>query len=87
MLEHLRAFAAASGVTTTKDAGMIGQGAVDGRVALDTNGDGDLAAEIMREHTDRTRHTYLDLRDKEGEPEVDQQVLSLATRRRKPPRT
>jgi DNA-binding GntR family transcriptional regulator len=50
-------------------------------------GDGELAAQIMREHTDRTRHTYLDLRDKEGEPPADQQVLSLATRRRRAPRS
>lgn len=49
--------------------------------------DGELAAQIMREHTDRTRQTYLDLRDKDGEPPADQQVLSLATRRRRAPRS
>jgi DNA-binding GntR family transcriptional regulator len=47
--------------------------------------DADLAAEIMREHTERTRQTYLDLRDKEGEPQTE--VLSLATRRRRAPRS
>jgi DNA-binding GntR family transcriptional regulator len=52
-----------------------------------SSGDGDLAAQIMREHTDRTRQTYLDLRDKEVEPEAEQQVLSLATRRRRVPRS
>jgi DNA-binding GntR family transcriptional regulator len=42
-------------------------------------GDGDTAAHIMREHTDRTRHTYLDMQDREAEPEV----VALPTRRRR----
>lgn len=49
-------------------------------------GDGDLAAQIMREHTDRTRQTYLDLRDKEGKLETPEVVpLTTATRRRRAP--
>lgn len=44
----------------------------------------DVAAQIMRDHTDRTRQTYLDLRDKEGKPETPE-VLPLATRRRRAP--
>lgn len=47
-------------------------------------GDAELAAEIMREHTERTRQTYLALRDKEGE-QVAPDVLPLATRRRRAP--
>jgi DNA-binding GntR family transcriptional regulator len=51
-------------------------------------GDADGAARIMREHTDRTRQTYLDLRDKEVESgAADPQVLTLATRRRRSPRS
>ena len=50
-------------------------------------GDGEGAARIMREHTERTRQTYLDLRDKEGETQADQQVLSLTTGRRRAPRS
>ena len=47
-------------------------------------GDADGAARIMREHTDRTRQTYLSLRDKEGELAAPD-VLPLATRRRRAP--
>jgi len=48
------------------------------------HGDADLAAKVMREHTERTRQTYLDLRDKEGAQETPE-VLPLATRRRRAP--
>jgi DNA-binding GntR family transcriptional regulator len=48
-------------------------------IAAIEKGDGEAAARIMREHTDRTRHTYLDMRDQETEPEV----LPLPTRRRR----
>jgi DNA-binding GntR family transcriptional regulator len=47
-------------------------------------GDGETAARIMREHTERTRQTYLSLRDKEVQPE-QLDVLPLATRRRRAP--
>jgi DNA-binding GntR family transcriptional regulator len=46
-------------------------------------GDGELAAKIMREHTERTRQTYLSVRDNESEPQPE--VLQLATRRRRAP--
>jgi DNA-binding GntR family transcriptional regulator len=46
-------------------------------------GDGEQAAKIMREHTERTRQTYLSVRDKEVEPQPE--VLQLATRRRRAP--
>jgi hypothetical protein len=37
----------------------------------------------MREHTERTRQTYLSVRDNESEPQPE--VLQLATRRRRAP--
>jgi DNA-binding GntR family transcriptional regulator len=46
-------------------------------------GGGELAAKIMREHTERTRQTYLSVRDNESEPQPE--VLQLATRRRRAP--
>lgn len=46
--------------------------------------DADTAARIMREHTERTRESYLAQRDKEGESE-QQQVVPLPTRRRRAP--
>jgi DNA-binding GntR family transcriptional regulator len=50
-------------------------------------GDADGAARIMREHTDRTRQSYLDLRDKDiAAGAAEPQVLTLATRRRRSPR-
>jgi DNA-binding GntR family transcriptional regulator len=48
------------------------------------HGDGEQAAQVMREHTERTRQTYLALRDKEREIEAPD-VLPLATRRRRAP--
>lgn len=48
-------------------------------------GDAEAAARIMREHTERTRQTYLAGRDRDGETEPRPEVLPLATRRRRGP--
>ncbi|HEV2781074.1 MAG TPA: GntR family transcriptional regulator [Actinophytocola sp.] len=46
-------------------------------------GDAPLAERIMREHTERTRQSYLEQRDKEGEAAEQPQVLALSRRRRR----
>lgn len=43
--------------------------------------DADTAARIMREHTERTRRSYLEQREKDGAD--DQQLIALPTRRRR----
>jgi DNA-binding GntR family transcriptional regulator len=45
--------------------------------------DAEAAERIMREHTERTRQSYLTQREKEGETEQPQQVLELSRRRRR----
>jgi DNA-binding GntR family transcriptional regulator len=45
------------------------------------NRDAEAAARIMQEHTERTRKSYLEQRDADGEQE--QQLIELPTRRRR----